>query len=130
MPLRLGNINLFVPDVAAATGFFAAGLGLAADPRRSHPPDFALIDLGPSTLTLQGPSTPGYVSGGLASFELGLESDDPTDLTTFRDRLVAAGAVVEAPRSMGWGDAVDATTPDGLRLTIFRRKAESRATER
>ncbi len=119
MSLRFGNVNLFVADVEAALRFYARLLGLEHDAERSHPPGFALLRSGEMTITLQGPDTPGWVSGRAESMELGFSVDD---VAATRERLEAAGVRVSPLQEMGWGSGFDATDPDGFRLTFFRMR--------
>ena len=119
MTTQLRNINLFVVDVAASAAFFAEGLGWTCDEQRSVPPGFALLQAGELTLTLQSPATPGAVVNQADSVELGFETDDVAGL---RDRLAALGATVESVQTMGWGTACDVRDPNGIRLTLFRRR--------
>jgi catechol 2,3-dioxygenase-like lactoylglutathione lyase family enzyme len=119
MATQLGNVNLFVTDIARARRFYVEALGLVEDTERSAPPSFVLLRAGEVTLTLQDGSAPGAIVGQPEGVELGFVVDN---VTTIRDQIAAFGGTVSAVQEMGWGGGFDATDPDGHRLTIYRMR--------
>ena len=117
---RLGNINLFVRDVARAKQFYVQALGLVEDQERSAPPGFALLQAGNCTITLQDATAPGAKFGSADSIELGFEVED---VEAACQRLQAMGAQVSDVQQMGWGGGFDALDLDGHRLTIYKMRS-------
>ena len=120
MPTVLGNVNLFVRDVARAQQFYSEVLGQEVDDERSQPPSFALLRAGGCTLTLQDATTPGAALGASESVELGFAVDD---VEVIRERMRAWGIDVGETQQMGWGGDFDARDEDGHRLTIYRMRS-------
>ena len=116
MATRLGNINLFVRDVARSADFYTDVLGLEFNHERSHPPSFALLEAGSCTITLQDANTPGASFGASDSVELGFIVDD---LETIRELLQQWGMDVDPIQHMGWGSGIDLRDEDGHRLTLY-----------
>lgn len=116
---RLGNINLFVRDIAQARRFYTEALGLTEMPERSAPPSFALLDAGGCTITLQDAAATGAIFGSSDSVELGFAV---ADVEAAGAALRAWGVEVSAVQQMGWGSGLDARDPDGYRLTVYRMR--------
>lgn len=119
MATTLGNINLYVQDVARATAFYTQAVGLTENTERSAPPHFALLQAGEATITLQDGAAPGAVLGQSASVELGFTV---ADLEEARARLIEAGGQVSDLQQMGWGGGFDARDLDGHRLTFYQMR--------
>ncbi len=117
----LGNINLFVRDVAAAKRFYKDVMSLLEDEARSQPPSFALFKAGGCSLTLQDGTVQGAALGEAASVELGFVTDD---VDAVRQRLLAAGAEVGEVQQMGWGGGFDARDLNGHRLTVYKTRED------
>ena len=117
MPTALGNINLFVRDIARSKQFYTTILGLRELVERSAAPSFYLLDAGGCTLTLQDSSTPGAAFEVGSSVELGFAVED---VEAVRSAMQAWGADVSEVQQMGWGGGFDGHDPDGHRLTIYR----------
>ena len=115
----LGNVNLFVRDVARAQRFYSEALGLEVDMERSQPPSFALLRAGGCTLTLQDAATPGALLGASDSVELGFAVDD---VEAIRERMRRWGLSVGETQQMDWGGGFDARDEDGHRLMIYRMR--------
>jgi catechol 2,3-dioxygenase-like lactoylglutathione lyase family enzyme len=121
--VRLGNINLFVRDIARSRRFYAEGLGLEEDPERSAPPAFVLLrDAAGCTLALQDASAPEAAFGAEEGVELGFAVED---VEAALARLVAAGGEASEVQQMGWGTGADVRDPDGHRLTLYRLRDPS-----
>ena len=116
MSIALGNINLFVRDIARAREFYVTLLGLTEDTERSAPPDFVLIQAGSVTLTLQNEKADGAAFGSAESIEIGFAVDD---VQAIYDKLSTAGVEVSGLQTMGWGSGFDARDPDRHRLTFY-----------
>ena len=119
MSAKLGNINLFVRDIARARQFYVEALGLEENVERSAPPSFILLQAGGCSLMLQDTSAPGADFSPATSIELGFAVDD---LDAARQRLAANGGTASQIQHMGWGSGFDASDPDGRRLTIYRMR--------
>ena len=116
---KLGNINLFVRDVAKSLQFYTEVLELSQSVERSELPHFALLEAGSCTITLQDAATPGFVSGDSVSVELGFEV---MDIASVRQRFEKWSLDVSQVQQMGWGSGFDAYDLDGHRLTIYRMR--------
>ncbi|MBF6593725.1 MAG: VOC family protein [Thermaceae bacterium] len=115
MKAKLNNINLIVRDVEQSKGFYTEVLGLSDTPR-SHPPDFAVLEAGGVTLSLQQASRMGE-NPEPGNVELSFEVENVA-ATLQKLREVKAQGVSE-PKTEPFGSMFDARDPDGYRLNFY-----------
>ncbi len=118
MKLTLRTINLEVTDVARSKLFYVNVLKMDEDLARSHPPSFAYLTSAAAAITLTTPPDGGELAPS-RSIEIGFETDD---IEQFEASLKAAG-ISGRRQSMGWGDAVELSDPDGHRIIVYAFRA-------
>ena len=126
MKTKLATVNLEVTDLDRSKRFYEEVLGMSEDDRRSHPPGFVYLRSSGCDVTLansaaaNGATTP-------HSVELGFGVDN---ITATRDHLSAVGFRNYREETMGWGEAMELSDPDGHRILVYtfeRRGADSRS---
>jgi catechol 2,3-dioxygenase len=122
VPPALGHVVLHVRDLERARAFYVdvlgwnvrgpVGAGGVALGSGRAPLELVLVtaaaDAEPPPVTVVGPARLGLRMG-----------DDPADLVTLRDRLVAAGVPVEGATDDGLFHTLHVLDPDGTPLALY-----------